>query len=893
MLFSHAICPPPLLSPGRPYPLPPNPHRGLTLLCAWPHSLRMAHPLPAPKVAIPRIGPFAPPQDRSSSTGKPKPPRTDRACDSCRKRKIRCSGEQPHCQSCLNQLHPCVYPQARKDRLKDATAQNTQLLALLRDLSAHVDEAGQERIDDFFDSLAKGRPSAVHHFHQPASSLGKRSWPGSTTTQGSPRLVDRPGEADVSDSTGSNENADLLDEDLLRSSHSRATGYVGQNSEVQWLRSLKTQLANASLRAPTHNLPYAPPGSGSDAIPQRPYALHGRRSASSLNDLLHVTDSTFYLDSDHLDVDVVVDPYKLPPPDEAKLLFDCYMNTVHTSFPIVPRAFQDDFNEFNNRMRQRQPCDLFQKWRAILNLVFAIGAYFSHLAQTQSQADGRVHLIYMTRAIRLLGLDKAPIFLSAPDLPLIQATGLLSLYYLIIGHASKAWVIVGISLRFALAAGLHLRNEDPNAKQHRKEHLVQTWWSLHAIETLLCASIGRPCVISNDECTVPLPHGFSDEQVGNASQLPVKTAKKANLTSGSISRKSMQGYSDDRDDPWTPSFLVARVKIAVIMQKALTKLYSPRTASSSWECVQKDIASLAAELNAWAAVSLPEELTSLHSTIQHAVPREQLLLAFNYHSTWLLISRPCLCRLERRIRGQSNDSATFNNNTAEACVEAAHAITRLLPDQPDTAFAYHQSPWWCIVHNIMQAIAVFLLEISFGESHMKNGGKEIAKSTKKLIRWLQHLSSTNTVAERAYQVTMDIIKTGAPRIRIDISDILSEEAGDSDRSHPFPDMHTSATDSYPPHMQEAPPMSDLGMGFSGDLNNPLLFGQQAHSHWFLSDPQYLMLDPDLQLPLTFGNPFMTNFDQPDILQDTNFYDPAPYYYYYYYSIRVYLQSVTM
>ena len=119
MLFSHAICPPPLLSPGRPYPLPPNPHRGLTLLCAWPHSLRMAHPLPAPKVAIPRIGPFAPPQDRSSSTGKPKPPRTDRACDSCRKRKIRCSGEQPHCQSCLNQLHPCVYPQARKDRLKE------------------------------------------------------------------------------------------------------------------------------------------------------------------------------------------------------------------------------------------------------------------------------------------------------------------------------------------------------------------------------------------------------------------------------------------------------------------------------------------------------------------------------------------------------------------------------------------------------------------------------------------------------------------------------------------------------------------------------------------------------------------------------------------------------
>ncbi|ORY00962.1 hypothetical protein BCR34DRAFT_101974 [Clohesyomyces aquaticus] len=104
-----------------------------------------------------------------------------------------------------------------------------------------------------------------------------------------------------------------------------------------------------------------------------------------------------------------------------RMQFGCYMNIVHTSFHIISNAFEEDFHKFNGRMEQRQPCDIPQKWQAILNLVFAIGAQYLHLTQTSSQADERGHLMYMTRAVRILGLDKAPIFLSAPDLPLIQA----------------------------------------------------------------------------------------------------------------------------------------------------------------------------------------------------------------------------------------------------------------------------------------------------------------------------------------------------------------------------------------------------------------------------------------------------------------------------------------
>jgi hypothetical protein len=49
----------------------------------------------------------------------------------------------------------------------------------------------------------------------------------------------------------------------------------------------------------------------------------------------HITDSTFYLDSEDLDFEMIVDPSEDPDPDIAERLFDCYLDTVHPSFPLV------------------------------------------------------------------------------------------------------------------------------------------------------------------------------------------------------------------------------------------------------------------------------------------------------------------------------------------------------------------------------------------------------------------------------------------------------------------------------------------------------------------------------------------------------------------------------
>ena len=74
-----------------------------------------------PKVLIPRLE--RRPDDNASrnpprSSQRPRVPRTSKACLSCRQRKVKCNGGQPQCTNCIGNDKPCVYPQARRDRLR-------------------------------------------------------------------------------------------------------------------------------------------------------------------------------------------------------------------------------------------------------------------------------------------------------------------------------------------------------------------------------------------------------------------------------------------------------------------------------------------------------------------------------------------------------------------------------------------------------------------------------------------------------------------------------------------------------------------------------------------------------------------------------------------------------
>jgi hypothetical protein len=70
----------------------------------------------------------------------------------------------------------------------------------------------------------------------------------------------------------------------------------------------------------------------------------------------------------------------------------------------------------------------------------------------------------------------------------------------------------------------------------------------------------------------------------------------------------------------------------------------------------------------------------------------------HYWSTRILITRPCLCRIERRIKNESDLSAKFNAEMSTTCVNAAQELMELFPDEPSQEFVYKKAPWWDVVH---------------------------------------------------------------------------------------------------------------------------------------------------------------------------------------------------
>ena len=176
------------------------------------------------------------------------------------------------------------------------------------------------------------------------------------------------------------EEQTLQSEDLLRSHESRSTGYAGPNSDVQWLRHLTY-----------YNMAYFNHFDHLEAPKQS--VSEGQYQFSNFDHFSVVTDSTYYLDSQIIEVDGSVNAYELPPAEVAQKLFDLYMTTVNTSFPVLPKSFQDQFRQYYEAFQKGQPLRVRDNWRAVLNLVFAIGARYLHLVRLNCEIGKTMRVV--------------------------------------------------------------------------------------------------------------------------------------------------------------------------------------------------------------------------------------------------------------------------------------------------------------------------------------------------------------------------------------------------------------------------------------------------------------------------------------------------------------------
>ncbi|KAL2819297.1 fungal-specific transcription factor domain-containing protein [Aspergillus cavernicola] len=673
-------------------------------------GLRLTPPessTPGSKVAIPRIS-----QLRSYGNR-----RVKRACIECREQKTKCNGQNP-CSRCISLRIACLFVDGKKEttekRLLELEQQVQAYDRLLKEIQPRLDSQDKELIArtraqfSNLDAESTNPDHAIHGFnHAHIRSFG----------------------------------IEYIQEDFHKDKGLQAIGFMGGPSEMSWINELYQVLEK--------DTPFL--------------------DTEASNKSQSLTSVCYFLDDEELLLDPNIDPYGRPPRYIADKLLDCYFFTVHPSFPIIAKIpFMQQYEMYYTRS-DLQPT---KRWLTILNLVFALASKFAQLVSKPWVSETDSPMICFTRARKLSFTENQ--LLEHPNLQQVQVEGLTAFFLMAIGHINRSWRACGVSVRSAIALGVNLRSESKETSNLSKEIRYRVWWSIYTLENTLSIMTGRPTSAPDKFSTTPLPIPFDEEQFREsvASRLLTDFGARTDYMQALTSQRRVSPTVADSPGlnhavlgseslpspmdiaPSNSFYFFYFVDLTVIMRRAIDSLYSPGFARRPWLTISASIMDLVQETDEWLSrvPSVFQFRTCYPST---NFERQRWSLAFRFYSLRITLSRPSLCRSERQ-RAPNEASALSQQRIARICIDSAFELLDLLPDKPDAPWLVQVSPWWCVLHYLMQSVTVLLIEMEFCVRFHADGASHITLHLEKGLAWLYSLGSISIPARRAWEVCNSI-----------------------------------------------------------------------------------------------------------------------------------------
>lgn len=393
---------------------------------------------------------------------------------------------------------------------------------------------------------------------------------------------------------------------------------------------------------------------------------------------------------------------------------------------------------------------------------------------------------------------------------------------------TRAWTIGGTAVRAAIALGLNMRNESVRTPDTSKEIRYRVWWSLYGLEHLLSMMTGRPTSLSDEACTTPFPapvdeDAFQSQQAvsllcsdmqrnarypgllyrspntsGTTASLPDRSRSSSKPSSASRSPSAPQHLDLEwarNVPPSTSLYFLHHILLTRISQSVLNKLYTPEAMQTSWSQIQAVISDHDRRIAKWHS-NLPSILDFKRKQRDQNYLHLRMCLGFLYYATRIIVHRPCLCRLDRKLPNQSAKSKGFNRASAASCIEAAREMLQMLPDEPNAVGLNRIGPWCCILHYLMQATVVLLLELSLRSYHMPEDAEDIFDATKKAVRWLYSLGEESYSARRAWALCNQMFREAAPKIGREVDNLPEQPPGPLDET-PYSNRSSARSEHSP------------------------------------------------------------------------------------------------
>lgn len=600
-------------------------------------------------------------------------------------------------------------------QLQSAELKNASYEEFLREISLGAEASLARRIAHFLED-----PSIAENDKNPSSALSSS--------------VFRP--LNDTDSVG---------EDLNRSEQSLAAGYMGKNSDVTWMRQLEGGLS----RQERHT-------TSSEETGQ--YLLPNEPSTASMS---------YHLNHDDPHGPEASDAFARPTKELADHLFHVFLKEVHTVLPVIR---EDLFIEQYQRFYSKSSKPPGKKWLAVFNMVLAIGSRFCR-ASPQDGQDVGDEQIFLSRA-KILNYSEV-----YGDLQQVQAETLTAFYLLSSSQINRSWKTIGIATRSAIALGLNLESSSTKLNSKAKEARKRLWWSIFYLEHILTTMTGRVSCLGDGSCSVsPMSPLESVEcAVSDAHQPGHARLAPDDVFYWTIHQHHEQIEAQQRRlkhvAPSPSLYLFYLLDLSLMMHAITSRMYST-------DLFQEGLSQPLRQINLYNTM-MDRWVSGLHGSMAFEddqgnlfsgnMSRYQVSLALHYYSSRIVLNRPCLMgpTMDRKC-GIFLAQPQFGNDITSAC-RASLSLLSVLPDQPDARWPYDISPWWTVVHHVMQATSVLLMYISVDYSRILPRKKKpfkpkesiitapesievVIATIKKALSWLCCLGKADEAARRAFQL---------------------------------------------------------------------------------------------------------------------------------------------
>jgi hypothetical protein len=367
---------------------------------------------------------------------------------------------------------------------------------------------------------------------------------------------------------------------------------------------------------------------------------------------------------------------------------------------------------------------------------------------------------------------------------------------------------------------------------------------------------GRATCILDGICTTPLPLPFTEEQLQEPEA--AELLNNSHLRDDRINKvmasvwvrhmplnpnggKEATHKSRERDNLWVKGLAfnfglchLYYCDLAVVTQEIVNKVYSTDCVMVPWAHIENRIGELRSRIDLW-LTGIPSSLDFTQKTDDGPEQlRSKLALAFHFYSARITLGRPCLCRRDAQKKDPAEKSS-FSHDMAMLTLNSAMQMLDLIPDEPSAVQLYEIAPWWCILHYLMQAATVLLLELSFGSVHMPEGEQQFIAQSKKSIRWLYAMSEHSVASRRAWQLCDICLRRLASGMHFDISDIPSNTyqpaptstLDSTDVSQPDNFTGTGSQNMWGPHLED--------LSLTNQFNQPFQLGGDHYNYPAFSD----------------------------------------------------------